>query len=132
MNRSDIHLLAIDDEEMILLNLVIFLEEEGFSVCSASSGEEALDALSLQKIDVAVVDIRLPGIDGNELILKMHDLRPDMKFIVCTGSTEYQPPEILQNLGISETELFHKPVENMNSLVEAIVRLAQEKPNGSR
>lgn len=130
MDRADIHLLVIDDEEMILLNLLIFLEEEGFTVSSATSGEEALDILVSQQVDIGIVDIRLPGIDGNDLIKKMHELSPTMKFLVCTGSTEYKPPQVLQDIGISETDLFHKPVENMKILVEAILRLAQEKQNG--
>ena len=79
MSNASIRVLVVDDEEMILLNLAVFLEDDGFTVFSASSGEAALELLSRETVDVAIVDIRLPGMDGNTLILEAHKLYPETR-----------------------------------------------------
>ena len=77
MDISNVKVFIVDDESVVCSNVAAFLEDEGFTVFSAVSGEEALDFLLKQKIDVAIVDMRLPGIDGDTLILK------HMKFSRC-------------------------------------------------
>ena len=76
MDISNIKVLVVDDEIAVCSNVAAFLEDEGFMVFSAVSGEEALDILLKQKIDVAIIDMRLPGIDGDMLIVKAHELQP--------------------------------------------------------
>jgi CheY-like chemotaxis protein len=76
MNVSNIKVLVVDDESVVCSNVAAFLEDEGFTVFSAASGEEALDLILKQKMDVAIIDIRLPGMDGNMLIVKAHEIQP--------------------------------------------------------
>ena len=61
-------ILIVDDEERLLRSLAFFFEDEGYKVYTAPSGEEALSILRQKKIDASIVDMRLPGIDGNEII----------------------------------------------------------------
>ena len=89
MDISNIKVFVVDDEIVVCSNVAAFLEDEGFTVFSATSGEEALDFLLKQKIDVAIIDIRLPGIDGDMLIFKAHEIQPVLKFLIHTGSTNY-------------------------------------------
>ncbi len=61
------HILVVDDEPQIRRSLQVNLESKGYPVVAASSGEEALRALSHPVPDVVIIDLLLPGIDGIEL-----------------------------------------------------------------
>lgn len=120
-----IHVLVVDDEDVVCSNVIAFLEDEGFDVVSANSGEKALEIIASKKFDVGIMDMRLPGIDGNTLILKSHELQPDMKFLIHTGSTNYNLPRALTDIGLSENNIFQKPLIDMGVLVDAIQKLVK-------
>ncbi len=106
--------MIVEDEESVRMNLTAFLEDEGFVVHAVNTAEDALDILSAEKIDAGIIDLRLPGMDGNTLILKAHELQPDMKFVIHTGSMEYMLPRKLLNIGIGPHQVFVKPLLDMN------------------
>lgn len=114
------NILVVDDEDMIRENLVAFIEDEGFDVVGAASAEEALDMLQTKKIDMSIVDMRLPGIDGNAFILKAHEIDQSIGFIIHTGSTDYILPSSLKAIGITEKSIFKKPIQDMNMLLDAL------------
>lgn len=114
------HILVIDDDSSVLENLVAFLEDEGIDVLSANNADKALALISEEKPQLAIVDMRLPGIDGNELICKAHELYPPLQYLIHTGSSDYVLPEELKNIGITENDIFKKPVSDMSVFVEAI------------
>ena len=87
--KQAIKVLIVDDEETLRTCLVAFLEDEGLDVTCATDGEEALKVHAHSQVDVGVIDPRLPGIDGNGVILEAHKICPDMKFLVYTGSVTY-------------------------------------------
>ncbi len=120
---SSIKILLVDDEEIVRITLEAYLEDEGFSVISANSGEEALEMLADQSIDIGIIDMRLPGIDGNTLISKLNKLRPEMKFIIHTGSMGYTLPDSLAGLGISDELVFKKPIKSMTKFTDMIKKL---------
>lgn len=114
------HVLVVDDEIMIRVNLMAYLEDEGFDVQCAESGEDALELLRSQRFDVGIIDMRLPGMDGNAFILRAHALDAHMRFIIHTGSTEYSLPNELIELGLNSRDVLLKPIADMNILVEAV------------
>jgi len=67
-------ILIVDDEPRLLRVLRLGLPEHGFNVLTASNGQEALKFLFDKKIDVIVTDIRMPVMDGVELIYEMERL----------------------------------------------------------
>ena len=106
MNERKI--LVLDDEPDIRDSLAAYLEDCGFSVLPVGSGEEALASLS--EVCVAIVDIRLRGMDGLTFIKKAHALRPDILYIIHTGSTEFQLDDELRALGMTDAQVLFKPV----------------------
>ena len=118
-------ILVVDDDPAVLLNTSAYLEDEGFDILEAKSGMEALAIVAEQKPDVGIVDMRLPGMDGNELIVKVHDIHPTMLFIIHTGSTDYVLPESLIAIGIDEKQVVHKPIPDMNVFTLVINRLLE-------
>lgn len=120
---SPTRVMVVDDEPAIRNSLVEFLEDCQFDVYAAESAENALDLIARIPIDVAVVDIRLPKLDGDSLILQAHLLRPRMRFLIHTGSVEYKLPDELKNLGVTQDHVFHKPQMDLSVFQTAICQL---------
>jgi DNA-binding NtrC family response regulator len=114
--------MIVDDEPLIRINLAAFLEDEGYLVRVACSGEQALEFLGNQAVEVAIVDLRLPGLDGNSFILEAARICPSMRFLIHTGSMEYQVPFELMPLGVSARDVLLKPVRDMQKFIEEIQR----------
>jgi len=117
--------LVIDDEAPLRNNLCDCFEDLGFRTLRAHSAEEALDMLARERVDACTVDIRLPGMTGNEFILRAGRMRPELKFLIYTGCWNYEIPGELADLGITPGQIFNKPCEDPLQLVRTIERLLQ-------
>ncbi|MGH1370888.1 MAG: response regulator [Cellvibrionaceae bacterium] len=120
---SDVHVLLVDDEASVRDNLQVYLEDEGFLVTTAASGEEALEVLEQQVFGVAIVDMRLSGMSGNDFIRRAVARAEQLHFIIHTGSLEYQLPEDLQSLGLSSADVLLKPVGDLGELTRRLSAL---------
>ena len=130
MKEGKKHILVVDDEESIRRNLKAFLEDEGFAVTVVRTGEEGLEMLSRSPIDGAIVDMRLPGMDGNRFIETAHETQPDVAFVIYTGSVDYKLPASLLQLDIEEGHVFRKPYDEMSVLSATLHDLLQFKTGG--
>jgi two-component system response regulator HydG len=79
------HVLVVDDEPGICRALSRYLAAEGHRVHSVSSGEEALTFVRSERLDVALVDLRLPGMDGMTVLERMRAIRPEMEIVLITA-----------------------------------------------
>ena len=127
MTTTPTRVLVVDDEPVIRRNLIAFLEDEGFQAICVDTGKAALDYLAEKTAEVGLVDVRLPDMDVNSVILKAHRLHPRMKFLIYTGSPAYDLPGELRQIGITEEDVLHKPLTDMERIVEAIRRLTARK-----
>ncbi len=119
--------LVVDDEPVIASGLRVFLEDEGMLVDSAGSGEEAVDiARNDCSFDVCIMDMRLPGMNGDTTIRTLHEICPQLKFIIHTGTAGYSIPDDLRAMGIDERQLFAKPLIDMTAMSEAVEFLSGE------
>lgn len=113
--------LIVDDEVSICENLAAFLEDEGLQVHVAHSGEDALQLVEQGlEVQVCIMELRLPGIDGNQAALSLHQSAPGIRFLIHTGSTDYAPSAELVSIGVAPAHLFSKPVPDMSQLVQTI------------
>ncbi len=78
-------ILVVDDEKNYTLILCAVLEDEGFETLSANSGEEALNILSESDIDLVLTDMKMPAMDGIELMEKIKDIDADLPVIMMTA-----------------------------------------------
>jgi two-component system NtrC family response regulator len=87
---SRVRVLLVDDETTLLDYLSRRLSREGYAVKSAGSGEEALAAAAEEFFDVAVVDLKMGGIDGVETQRRLKGIQPFLQCIVLTGHGSIQ------------------------------------------
>lgn len=114
--------LILDDEASIRQSIAAFMEDEGYLVFEAGSGEEALEIVKTTAIQEAVVDIRLPGIDGNTFMIEARKMLPDLKFVIHTGSSDYRLPDEIRALGITPEKVLIKPVKDLKQILTAMKR----------
>jgi DNA-binding response OmpR family regulator len=83
-------ILVVDDEEAARVSLAEILRLEGYDVVSAESGLDAIQFLKAESIDLMLLDIRMPGIDGIEVLQEANKVSPDTEVILLTahGSME--------------------------------------------
>jgi cyclic di-GMP phosphodiesterase len=80
-----ISLLVVDDEEPIRNALKKFLTQQGYDVQTAASGEDALRILQRQKISVLLLDVRMPGKSGIDLVPQVLELEPSVAILMLTA-----------------------------------------------
>lgn len=102
-------ILIADDEKAIRESIKTVLEEEGYSTVVAADGKEALEMLKSQNIDIVITDIKMPVIDGIELLDKGSKISPDTFFIIMTAyASVHTAIEALRN---GAFDYLIKPVE---------------------
>jgi len=113
--------LILDDEPLLRRSLEDFLRDEGrFAVLAAEDAASGLDALRRHAVHVCLVDLRLPGPSGIDFMVQAQELKPDVRFIVHTGSPESQLPKaVIQELP-GYRGVLYKPVVDMGEIVRAI------------
>ncbi|MBC8430956.1 MAG: response regulator [Desulfobacterales bacterium] len=82
---ENFNVLLVDDEPEFLETLVKRLTKRGLNISTAKNGEEALAVIRGKGIDVAVLDVRMPGIDGIQTLREIKKLDPLMEVIMLTG-----------------------------------------------
>jgi len=77
--------LIVDDEERVVQSIAGVLEDEGFRVATAKSGEEAIGVFQKEKPDITLLDIWMPGMDGIEVLKRLKWMSPDCQVIMISG-----------------------------------------------
>lgn len=121
MNNKAISILIVDDEEMVARMLKSFFEFRGAKVEIAHRGNEALEILSKKNFDAAIIDIRLPDMNGDDVILRAASIVPHVHYFIYTGSIDYHLPEKLREIGIRESDVIYKPIRDMNEIYDKII-----------
>jgi CheY-like chemotaxis protein len=112
--------LVVDDEEMVREIVVWALEDMGFDVVGASSGDQAVDLLGRDAIDLLLTDIRMPGgIDGWTLAEKARAVMPDLPVIYVSGYS-HEPPRMTKGSVFVQkplrTETLRQAIEDLGVL----------------
>ena len=107
-------ILIVDDNESILETLSAILEEKGYQTDTAKNGREAIEKSKTNFYNLALLDIRLPDIEGTKLLTKMKETRPKMVKIMITGYASLQNAIAALNLGADAYIM--KPVDPENLL----------------
>jgi len=85
-----IRILIIDDEESIRIATAAILEEEGYTVDTAANGKEAIEKSNANLYNAAIIDYRLPDMEGTDLLTALKETTPRMVKIMVTGYPSLQ------------------------------------------
>src|SRR6266542_3512608 len=115
--------LIVDDEANIRRALRMVLDPEGYAVLEAESAEKALEILAAEPVDLAVFDVRLPGMDGLTLLSRARELWRDLPVIVISGHAE--TPDVVEAMKRGALDFFSKPVDRDRVVVSVKNALAR-------
>lgn len=114
--------LILDDEKRICETLADYLTDMGHFVVCCHDGASALEALRLRMFTMAIVDMRLQDMDGNAFIAHARRLRPELRYIIHTGSLEYADGNAQHGAADRIEAVFIKPVERLQDFLEILDR----------
>jgi DNA-binding NtrC family response regulator len=126
VNEQTKTILIVDDENSVRQSFVDYFEDKQWQTLQSRSGEDALKIMEKETFHAAIVDIRLEGMDGNEFIRKANVINSKIAFVICTGSPEYETPEDISNLHCVSNQVFKKPVKEINTLEQEVIRLVDK------
>ena len=84
-------ILIVEDNDDLLFTLNQVLKKEGYKLFSAASGEEAVKIFNNELIDLVLLDLRLPKMNGIEVLQKIKERDPDILVLMMTASTDPKP-----------------------------------------
>ena len=121
-------ILVVDDESIVRESIKDWLENSGYKVVTAETGEEALEMMKKQDFGVVVIDVRLPGKTGLMVLKEVKVLKPDIKSIIITAYPNAEFANEVKKL--HAIDYLIKPI-NPDDL-EKLIREALQKTEGKK
>lgn len=115
-------ILVVDDEELILSLVKEILKSRGHTVRIAISGQKALEALAERPTELVITDIRMPGMDGFDLGMRIRQSNPNVRIALITGYFSEHSQGSADEIGIEE--IVKKPFKSFE-LLEMVDRVSR-------
>ena len=128
--KSNIKILVVDDDLIVRDSMGNWLKEEGYLVETIDNGFDAIEKIKIDNYDLAVVDIKMPGMDGIELLKLSKEIYPDLPILVMTAYASVDTA--VQAMKDGAFDYIVKPFdpENVSQVIERAVRYKMlEKEN---
>jgi DNA-binding NtrC family response regulator len=129
MNNANI--LIVDDEENIRLTIAQSLDPLGYQVATADNGKDALLQLQSQEYDLILLDLKMPGINGLEVLQRAIQIYPEIKIIIISahGTIEYA----VEAMKLGAVDFLQKPFtpQKLRDLVLHVLEIESSKINES-
>lgn len=111
-NKTKEKILVIDDEKTTLKMFRLFLDLYGFDIHTAECGEEGLEVFDRERPEIVLTDIKMPGMDGIEVLKKIKSRAPETEVIVITGHGDMDLA--IQALNLDAADFINKPIQRQN------------------
>ena len=111
-------ILVIEDDEAVRQSFIDYLEDADFKVFSAENGRFGLEIFEKEKIDLITVDLRMPEVDGLEVLKRISKKNPDIPLIVVSGTGVIS--DAIEALRIGAWDYLLKPIEDFTILSHAV------------
>lgn len=119
MEEKQVRILILDDEARVRSELQEFLQNRGFQVFTAALPSEGLSFLEKEAVDILILDIKMPEMDGLQVLQKIKPEYPEMEVIMISGHGDMQT--VIDALRLGATDYFTKPFR-LAEVVGAIER----------
>lgn len=116
-------ILLIDDEEANVRVLAMSLRSDGHEVVTALSGEEGLEVFHREAPELVLTDIKMPGMDGIEVLQRIKERKPDAEVIIITGHGDID--NAIEALKFGASDFINKPIRD--EVLAVAIQRAQEK-----
>jgi CheY-like chemotaxis protein len=103
MMESPNLVLCVDDEQIGLRVRKILLERAGYRVLTAPDGPSALDIFAAEPVEAVVLDYSMPGMDGGEVAVRMHQAKPEVPILLLSAYLDL-PPEVTSLVALYMTK----------------------------
>jgi DNA-binding NtrC family response regulator len=124
-------ILILDDEKVLCAAFAAYFEDRLWEPIQAGSAEEALKLLETETPDAALVDLRLPDMNGDDFVRQACLIKPKLAFIICTGSPDYVIPSDLQERAQVCSQPLRKPIARLAELEGAFMQIIAQIPGNS-
>ena len=124
MHSPSATLLIIDDDQVVRASLAAYLEDSGFNVLQASNGLQGLEVFERDHPDLVICDLRMPQVDGLELIRRINALQVETPVIVVSGAGVMT--DAVEALRLGAADYLIKPLEDL-AVLEHSVRRALDR-----
>lgn len=121
---SDINILLVDDEPDFVETMTKRFRIRKIPVASAANGQDALKLLEQREFDVAILDVRMPGMDGLELLRRIRAKHPLTEVIMLTGHASLETG--MQGMGMGAFDYVLKPAD-FDDLLDKVRRAAERR-----
>jgi PAS domain S-box-containing protein len=121
---TDKVILTIDDESYIRQSIKSYLEDFGFTVFEAEHGKKGLEIFDSTHIDLILLDLRMPEMNGLEVLKIIKEKSPETPLIVASGTGNIAA--VVEALHIGAWDYILKPIEDMNVLYHSITKCLTE------
>jgi signal transduction histidine kinase len=111
-------ILTIDDDQSVRESLANFLEDFGFEVLQAGDGEEGLDVFAAHRPDLVLVDLRMPRMDGLQVLARVRETAPEIPIMVVSGAGDIR--DVVEALRRGAWDYLVKPIQDMNILLHSV------------
>jgi len=113
-----IHVLLVDDEELFLNTTSKLLNKKGMEVLTADNGVDALEVLKDRSVDVVILDVKMPGLAGTEVLRKIKQKYPLIEVIMLTGQATVESAVDGLKLGAFDYMMKPASIEDLLSKVQ--------------
>ncbi|HID31013.1 MAG TPA: sigma-54-dependent Fis family transcriptional regulator [Desulfobacterales bacterium] len=120
--RSELRIMVVDDELIVRESLKGWLEKFGYGIDAAEDAREALEKLEREEFDLLFVDIKMPGMDGIELLKRVKDDQPDVIVVMITAHGSVESAIEAMKAGASDYLMKPFDPEDLELLVEKLVQ----------
>ncbi|MCG8637118.1 MAG: response regulator [Desulfobacterales bacterium] len=118
-------ILLIDDEVSIRESLSSFLIDEGYRVFTAEDGDIGLDIYFREEIDIVLTDLRMPVMDGLEVMTAIHRHDPDVPMVVVSGAGKKQ--DVIKALQMGAKDYITKPITDLDMIGHVIEKALENR-----
>ncbi len=110
--------LTIDDDQAVRESLANFLEDFGYNVLQAEDGEHGLEVFAAEHPDLILVDLRMPRMDGLQVLAQVQKLSPQTPVMVVSGAGDIR--DVVEALRRGAWDYLVKPIQDMNILLHSV------------